>query len=62
MSGAQSSNLYLNVVQFFNTRVNQTSEAAKIFVFLHWCLICAVLFHKINKFKMQIIILTTGCL
>jgi hypothetical protein len=28
-SGDQSSNLYLNVVHFFNTSVNKTSVAAK---------------------------------
>ncbi len=28
-SGGQSSNLYLNIVNFFNTNVNQTSVAAK---------------------------------
>ncbi len=28
-SGGQSSNLYLNVVHFFNTRVNKISVAAK---------------------------------
>jgi hypothetical protein len=28
ISGGQSSNLYLNVVQFFNTSVNWTSAAA----------------------------------
>ncbi len=32
-SGGQSSNLYLNVVHFFNTRVNQTSVATEDYCF-----------------------------
>jgi hypothetical protein len=35
-SGGQSSNLYLNVVHFFNTSLTV--------VFLHWCITHAVLF------------------
>jgi hypothetical protein len=38
--GDQSSNLYLNVVNFFNTSFNQTSVTV---VLLHWCLIHVVL-------------------
>ncbi len=42
--GGQSYNLYLNIVHFFNARVNYTSVAAKTVVFLHWCLICKKIF------------------
>jgi hypothetical protein len=42
-SGGQSSNIYLHVVHFFNASVNYTSAAAKTVVFLHWCLIRALL-------------------
>jgi hypothetical protein len=38
-SGGQSSNPYLNVVHFFNTRDLWQLKTA---VLLHWCLICAV--------------------
>jgi hypothetical protein len=46
-TGGQSSNLYLNVANFFNTSVNYTSVAASDSCFpafvLNMCLICAVL-------------------
>ncbi len=42
-SGSQSSNLYFNVVHFFNTSVNYTSGQLETVVFLHLCLIRAVL-------------------
>jgi len=42
-SGGESSNLYLNVVHFFNTRVNETSVAAQdscfsalVYALFHW--------------------------
>jgi hypothetical protein len=41
ISGGQSSKPYLNVVHFFNIRVNKKA------VFLHWCLILAVPFRVI---------------
>jgi hypothetical protein len=44
MSGGPSSNLYLNVVHFFNTRVNIYLLQLKIVAFLHWYLIRAVPF------------------
>ncbi len=44
-SGGQNSNIYLNVVHFFNTSVNQTFVAAKTVIFLHRCLICTLLLH-----------------
>ncbi len=44
-SGGQSSNLYLNVVQFFN---NRHLWQLKTVVFWHWCLMCAVLIHVIK--------------
>jgi hypothetical protein len=37
-SGAQSSNVYLNVVHFFNASVRHLWQL-KTVVFLHWCLI-----------------------
>ncbi len=42
-NGGQSSNLYLNVVHFFNTTVFiRHLWQLKTVAFLHWCLICAV--------------------
>ncbi len=46
--GGQSSNLYLNVVLFFNTSVYYASGAVKIAVFPQRYLICAVLLTKNN--------------
>jgi len=45
-SGCQSSYLYLNVVHFFNTSVIRHLWQLKTIVFLHWCLIRALLFTK----------------
>jgi hypothetical protein len=42
-SGCQYHILNLNVVHFFNTSVNRHLWQLKMFVFLQWCLICAVL-------------------
>jgi hypothetical protein len=36
-SGGQSSDLYLNVVHFFNTVLIRHLWHLKTFVFLHWC-------------------------
>ncbi len=41
-SAGQISDPYLNVVHFFNTRVNRYLWQLKTAVFLHWCLICAL--------------------
>ncbi len=42
-SGDQNSNLYLNVVHFFTTNVNQTSVAAYDRCFITWVSIACVL-------------------
>jgi hypothetical protein len=42
-SGGQSSNLYLNVVHFFNKVLIRHLWQLKTVVFLHWCLIHAAL-------------------
>ncbi len=42
-SGGQSSNLYLNAVHFLTPELIRHLWQLKTFVFLHWCLICAVL-------------------
>ncbi len=42
-SGGQSSNLYLNEVNFFNTSFIKHLWQLKTAVFLHRCLICAIL-------------------
>jgi len=50
-SGGQSSNLYLNVVHFFNTgELIRHLWQLKTFVFLHWCLICAVLLDQLGLY------------
>ncbi len=41
--GSQSSNLYLNVVDFSTPELGRHLWQLKTIVFLHWCLICAVL-------------------
>jgi hypothetical protein len=46
--GGQSLNLHLNVDHFFNTSVNRYLWQLKTVVFLHWCLICAVLLFKLQ--------------
>jgi len=43
-SDGQSSNLYLNVVHFLTTLLIRHLWQLKAVVFLHWCLIHAVLF------------------
>ncbi len=43
-SAGQSSNLYLNVVHFFNTSANRHLWRLKTVLFLHWCLIWSILF------------------
>jgi hypothetical protein len=43
-SGGQSSNLYLNVIQFFTPVSTRHQWQLKTVVFLHWCLIRAVPF------------------
>jgi len=48
-SGGQSSNLYLNLVHFFNTSVIRHLWQLKTVVFLHWSLICALLFDYIEQ-------------
>ncbi len=50
-SGGQSSNLYLNVVDFFNTSVHRHLWQLKTVVLMHRCLICAVL---LGSFTVQI--------
>jgi hypothetical protein len=47
-SGGQSSNLYLNVVHFFQHVLIRYLWQHKLVVFLHWCLICAVIFCVLN--------------
>jgi hypothetical protein len=42
-SGGQSSNLYLHVVPFLTPVLTRNLWQLKTVVFLHWCLICAVL-------------------
>jgi hypothetical protein len=46
-SGGQSSNLFLNVVNFLNTRVIINLWQLKTVAFLHWCLICVVLLNNV---------------
>jgi hypothetical protein len=41
-SGSHSSNLYLNVVHFFNASLRHLWQLETV-AFLHWCQICAVL-------------------
>ncbi len=48
-SGGQSSNLYLNVVHFFNTSVYQTSVAASDSCFLAQVSKCAVLLESLYQ-------------
>jgi hypothetical protein len=43
-SGVQSFNLYLNVVYFLTPELIRHLWQLKTVVFLHWCLICALLF------------------
>ncbi len=50
-SGGRSSNLYINVVIFFNTYVNLTPSQPNTIVFLHWCLMCAVLLQSLELFS-----------
>ncbi len=45
-SGGQSYNLYLNVVNFLTPVLNRYLWQLKTVVFLHWCLICALLLIK----------------
>ncbi len=56
-SGGQSSNLYLNVIHFFKTSINQTLWQLKTVVFLHWCLICA---HLLLEYKHFVFLETSG--
>jgi hypothetical protein len=42
-TGGQSSNLYLNVVQFLTPVLSRHLWLLKTVVFLHWCLLCAAL-------------------
>jgi hypothetical protein len=46
-SDVQSSNLYLNVVHFFNIFLIGHLWQLKTVVFLHWCLMLAVLLFKV---------------
>jgi hypothetical protein len=48
-SGGQSSNLYLNVVHFLSPVLIRHLWELKIFVFLHWFLICDVLLDQPKK-------------
>ncbi len=48
-SGGQSSNLYLNVVLFSTAVLILNLWQLKTVVFLHWCLICAVLFFYLKN-------------
>jgi hypothetical protein len=50
ISGGQSPNLYLNVVHFFNTSVRHQWQHNTV-VFLHWCLIHAVLLNVQSHLK-----------
>jgi hypothetical protein len=43
-SGGQSSNLYLNVAHFFTPELIRHLWQLKTVVFLHWCLMCALLY------------------
>ncbi len=52
-SGGQSSNLYLKVVHFLTRVIIRQVWQLKTMVFLHWCLIRAVLFHKCTKFTVK---------
>ena len=45
-SGGQSSNLYLNVVHFSTPVLIRHLWQLKTVVFLHWCLLCAVLLNE----------------
>jgi hypothetical protein len=48
--GGKSSNLYLNVVHFFSTPVLiRHLRQLKAVVFLHWCLILAILLVLLKK-------------
>jgi hypothetical protein len=47
-SGGQSSNLYLNVVHFSTPELIRHLWKLKTIVFLHWCLICAVLLEGLS--------------
>jgi len=49
-SGGQNLNLYLNVVHFFNTSVRHQWQHNTV-VFLHWCLIHAVLLNVQSHLK-----------
>ena len=49
-SGGQSSNIYLKVVCFFNTSVNQTFVAAQADILLQLCLIWAVLLFEYQSY------------
>ncbi len=49
-SGAQSSNLYLNVITFSTPVLIRHLWQLETIVFLHWCLICVVLLSKNGRF------------
>ncbi len=42
-SGGESCYLYLNIVHYLTPVLNRHLWQLKIVVFLHWCIICAVL-------------------
>jgi hypothetical protein len=49
ISGGQSSNPHLNVVMFSTPVLIRHLWQFKTIVFLHWCLICAVLLHATQR-------------
>jgi len=53
--GGQSSNPYLNVVNFWTPELIRNLWQFKTAVFLHWCLICTVPFNFVlqNQFKLS---------
>ncbi len=51
--GGQSYNLNLNVVHFSTPGVIRHLWQLKTLVFLHWCLLCAIMSHIISEFVLK---------